>query len=564
MVNRMKQNKIYQYTATVLTVLLLLTAILPPVTVRAATGILTNITAAYTGGAAVVGEEIDAADVYVTGYYVSGGKMSTAQIKDSFLITPATVQKEGENRMTVHYQGYTAEFSVTGKKVLFIEAEYTGKDEVTVGSEIPKKNLKVTAYYTDGSEEEISNYTLPVTRIYQKGTNTFSVLYGSYMATFTVQGKEALAIEELIAYYYGDDAIVGNEIDKTKVEVMALYNDGRIETVKNFTLSPSAPSKEGMNKIIVSYGGASATMEVYAREKIMESIEVKYIGQGVIVGKTVDANDIEVIATYDDGTKGRVTAFETSGSLISYEGDNIVLVYCDYFIEEIVVPGIKGFVINYDNSISQVLFGSNYENTTVTLALNKNLERNSFLISQLDTEVIEQAVQRVVPTEEFIGFTVTYDADDLIKEFPMAMKVTVPSGYDPEHFGVYYTPNQRTIMAKLNGEFTDEEKTEYQFIITNPGTYVIVHEVSSLLVTDIEIEEEMTVKAGRNYSLMPIVLPINAENKKLSYWSSDEEIATVSENGKLRTYQEGTCDIWIEAQDGSGVRAIITLYVKPR
>ncbi|MGN0506231.1 MAG: Ig-like domain-containing protein [Lachnospiraceae bacterium] len=560
----MKQNKIHHYIAAVLTVLVLLTGVLPPVPAEAATGMLTNITAVYTGSAAVVGEEISTEDVYVTGYYVSGGKMSTAQIKDGFLITPATVQSEGENKMTVHYQEYTAEFSVTGKKVLYIEAEYTSDDEVTVGSEIPKKYLKVTAYYTDGSKAEISDYTLPVTKVYQKGINTFSVLYGSHVATFYVSGKEALAIEQLIAYYYGDEAIVGNELDKTNVEVMALYNDGRIETVKNFTLSPSAPSKEGLNNIVVTYGGASVTIEVYAREKIIESIEAQYIGQGVIVGRIVDANDIEVTATYEDGTKGRVTAFELSGSLINYEGDNIVLVYCDYFIKEVVVPGVKNFEITYDYSISQVLYDGSYELTTVTLAMNKDMAEDSFLISQLDADVIEQAVQRVVPTEEFIGFTITYDEDDLIKEFPMAMKVTVPSGYDSEQFGVYYTPNQRTIMAKLNGEFLDEEKTEYQFIVNKPGTYVLVHEVSNLLVTDIEIEKEMTLKAGRTYFLTPVVLPVNAENKNLSYWSSDEDIATVSENGKLCTYREGTCDIWIEALDESGAWAIVTLHVKKR
>ena len=118
-------------------------------------------------------------------------------------------------------------------------------------------------------------------------------------------------------------------------------------------------------------------------------------------------------------------------------------------------------------------------------------------------------------------------------------------------------------MAKLDGEFLDEQRTVYQFIVYNPGTYVLIHEVSNLLVTEIEVEEDMFVRAGRNYSLTPVVIPSNAENKKISYWSSDESIATVSENGKIRTYEEGTCEIWIEAQDGSGVKAIITLHVKP-
>lgn len=560
-----KQKKTYRYIAAFLTVFTLIVTSLPVLSAEAAPakGTLTSISAVYTGGTAVVGEEIKPENVYVTGYYVSGGKMNTSQIKEGFLITPPTVQREGENMMTVQYEGYTAVFSVTGKKVMYIEAEYVNNEEVTVGTELARKNIRVKAFYTDGTSEEVDGYTLPVTKVYQQGLNTFSVLYGSYVATFTVMGKAALAVEQLIAYYNGEEAVVGNEINKKDVEVIAIYNDGRTETVKNFTISPSIPSREGLNKMVVSYGGASVTIEVYAREKVVVSITAKYIGQGVVLGKMVDVNDIEVIATYDDGTTGRLSGFTTTGSVIEYEGDNIVLVSYDYFVEEIMVPGVKGFVVSYDNSMSQVLFGNYYEYTTATLGMNKNVPFGSFSISQLDAEVIEQAVYRVVPTEEFIGFTVTYDADDLIKEFPMGMKVTLPNGYDPDHFGVYYTPNQTTIMAKLDGEFLDEQRTVYQFIVYNPGTYVLIHEVSNLLVTEIEVEEDMFVRAGRNYSLTPVVIPANAENKKVSYWSSDESIATVSENGKIRTYEEGTCEIWIEAQDGSGVKAIITLHVKP-
>ena len=77
--------------------------------------------------------------------------MNTSQIKEGFLVTPPTVQREGENMMTVQYEGYTAVFSVTGKKVMYIEAEYTNNEEVTVGTELVRKNIRVKAFYTDGS-----------------------------------------------------------------------------------------------------------------------------------------------------------------------------------------------------------------------------------------------------------------------------------------------------------------------------------------------------------------------------------------------------------------------------
>ena len=116
-------------------------------------------------------------------------------------------------------------------------------------------------------------------------------------------------------------------------------------------------------------------------------------------------------------------------------------------------------------------------------------------------------------------------------------------------------------MAKVNGEFLDEEQTEYEFVVYEPGTYILVNEISNRLVEEIFIEEKLELKVNRNFSLNPQVFPLSAENKEVTYWSSDEEIATVSENGKIRTLSEGTCEIRIEAEDGSGVFAIVTLKV---
>ncbi|MBR2401794.1 MAG: Ig-like domain-containing protein, partial [Lachnospiraceae bacterium] len=198
----------------------------------------------------------------------------------------------------------------------------------------------------------------------------------------------------------------------------------------------------------------------------------------------------------------------------------------------------------------------------VTIGMATGVEQGAFWIEPLDELIARRIVQRVVPTEEYIPFVIAYDDDEMVTKFPMAVKVTVPFGYDPEYFGVYYTPNQKSIMAKLDGEFTDEEKTEYQFIVYEPGAYVLIHEVKNLLVEEIVVKEEVTLAPNRNYSIKPVVLPKKAENRDVEYWSSDERIATVSERGQVRTLAEGTCEIWVKAMDGSGVYSIVTITVK--
>lgn len=529
--------------------------------VDAATKVLTQISAVYLGDSVEVGKSIDSTKLYVTAYYVTNGRVTSETVKSGYTVTPSVVSATGQNTLVVYYQGYSATITVSGKRPVSLTAVYNGT-EVTVGNDFSEGNLKVTVVYSDGTSADVKDYVLPSKRVTAAGDNYFVVTYSGLSASFTVPGKDVLAVEQLIAYYYGEDVIVGNSIDKTKISVYAVYNDGTMEEVKQFNLTPATVMREGENTVVVSYGGCSAEIFVYGLEKEVVSFTAEYIGAGVILGETVDVNEVRVMATYNDGTVERTTAFQLSGSLITMEGENVVLVYCGGMIEQIIVPGVKGFTIDFTNQISTVVFSESLSYSTVTLALDQELGKNSFFLTQIDPLLVKQAVRRVVNTEDYIAFTVTYDDDEMVRHFPMAMRVTRPSDYDADQFAVYYTPNQKTIMAKLNGEYIEEAETTYQFLIYEPGTYIIVHAENNQQIEEIVLEENITVKAGRNYSLNPVVLPKTAVNQKLTYWSDDEEVATVSENGKVKTYRKGICNIWVEATDGSGVHAIVTLKVE--
>lgn len=529
--------------------------------VDAATKVLTQITAVYLGDSVEVGKSIDSTKLYVTAYYVTNGRVTSETVKSGYTVTPSVVSTTGQNTLVVYYQGYSQTITVLGKRPVSLTAVYNGT-EVTVGNDFSEGNLKVTVVYSDGTSADVKDYVLPSKRVTAAGDNYFVVTYSGLSASFTVPGKDVLAVEQLIAYYYGEDVIVGNSIDKTRISVYAVYNDGTMEEVKQFNLTPATVMREGENTVVVSYGGCSAEIFVYGLEKEVVSFTAEYIGAGVILGETVDVNEVRVMATYNDGTVERTTAFQLSGSLITMEGENVVLVYCGGMIEQIIVPGVKGFTIDFTNQISTVVFSESRSYSTVTLALDKELGRNSFFLTQIDPLLVKQAVRRVVNTQDYIAFTVTYDDDEMVRYFPMAMRVTRPSDYEADQFAVYYTPNQQTIMAKLNGEYIEEAETTYQFLIYEPGTYIIVHDENNQQVEEIVLEESITVKAGRNYSLKPVVLPKTAVNQKLTYWSDDEEVATVSENGKVKTYRKGICNIWVEATDGSGVHAIVTLKVE--
>lgn len=74
------------------------------------------------------------------------------------------------------------------------------------------------------------------------------------------------------------------------------------------------------------------------------------------------------------------------------------------------------------------------------------------------------------------------------------------------------------------------------------------------------VETEKVVKEGESFVLTPIFIPENASNKKITWTSSDQSIATVDQNGKVSTHSFGECTIKAISEDG-GFEAICKVIV---
>lgn len=563
----MKQKTIKKCIITTLMLAVMFCGFIGTKQVIAAVQQLEKLEGYYTGQPIEVGGKIDMKDIYLLAEYtITEGYVTMTDyeiVKSGFKINPSTVKEAGLNEIVVSYKDKTTVIYVEGKTVEYLTAEYIG-EEIYIGSKIPTEKFEVYAYFSDGTQEKVKNFKLSSTVVSKEGMNIIMVTYGEQVAQAYVYGKAPLAVEEIIAYYIGEPVIEGNSIDKSKIEVMVMYNDGTMKEVSNFNLNPTIVPEAGMNEITLTYGGVSTTIDVYGLERyvIPDSAVVTYIGQGVYVGETVNKEDIQVKVTYNDGSTGIIDEFSLYGDTIWEEGINTVVVYNEDFSAEVIVYGMKGFNADFSNSISEEFFDENGVSSEITLAVSWGMDAEQFQLLETDFDLMKRVVHRVIPTQDFIAFELVYNDDEMVLEFPMGMQVTVPDGYEPEYFGIYYKPKYSNIMAKLDGKFMNEEQTEYQVIIYEPGIYILVNEVSNILVTDIVVEtEELKLKPNRNYALKPMVLPVNADDTSVTYWCSDEEIATVSETGKIKTLKEGSCEIWIEANDDSGVYTIINLEV---
>lgn len=520
-------------------------AAMPERKAEAATKELAFISAVYTGDTVLVGNSIDLKKLTVMGLYSDG---SYVKLKD-YALSTYTVDKVGTNEITVFSEGVTASFNVEGKEVFAISAYYEDS-YVTVGQSLDLKKVKVYVFYSDGSDEYVTDFILPSTYVNKVGENEFSVFYAGKTEKFSVTGKNVKKPYMMFVNYFGGTVIVGNAPKREDFYVSILYTDNSLEEITGYEITPSIIQKEGSNTVIVSYGELEEEVKIYGISKTVEYITAEYVGLPVVVGKAVDPKDIKVTATFNDESKDIVTNFTLSGSVIYEIGDNIIGVFCGGAMTYINVRGVEAEIIDYDNGAEKFIRnGDDY--SWIKIAVGKKVKPELVTISKLDNGLVKKAMNRIVKTDKYITFQVSLEDPELDNNLPMTVKVTVPQGYDRENFAVLYTPNNKTIMAKMNGEFLKDGS--YEFKMFQPGTYIIADCTPLVLVETLVLEEEeLTLKIGRNYSLEPVIRPHEATNKEVEYSSTRPQIVSVDEHGMLTAHAKGTAIIRVEAKDGSG------------
>ena len=113
------------------------------------------------------------------------------------------------------------------------------------------------------------------------------------------------------------------------------------------------------------------------------------------------------------------------------------------------------------------------------------------------------------------------------------------------------------VTAKSNGTATITVTTKDQGK-TSKCTVTVAQ-----WLTSIEITSSLTLNVNKTASLSITVLPNNAKDKTVSWFSSNDEIATVDNNGKVEAKSVGSASIRVVANDGSGVSASCDVKVIP-
>ncbi|MBO5887759.1 MAG: Ig-like domain-containing protein [Bacteroidaceae bacterium] len=143
---------------------------------------------------------------------------------------------------------------------------------------------------------------------------------------------------------------------------------------------------------------------------------------------------------------------------------------------------------------------------------------------------------------------------------PAAGRCEDTSLYDAGSYGYYHSrtvgvgsvPSSHSIGLRLySSRIHSNGQSRYSGHSVRP-----VRVKESIAVSNIEISKtELSVKVGATSQLSAIILPENATNKAVVWASSNADVATVDETGKVFAVALGICTITCSATDGSSVKA---------
>ena len=303
---------------------------------------ITAMIAKYVGNSIPVGNEFNEDDLQIHVEYDDG---SLIRVKTGYTLTPASkvINIIGDNNYVVSLVSeddtlFTANLVIPGiKSLTSITAIYDGPT-LYQGQIIERKYLVVTAYYSDGSSNTVTNYSF----LSGDTVGTQSYTHISYngetckvdLPIYTIKSSR------LIAYYSGPNVEVNESapysFDLANVLVKIHYEsadgkNGNWETISpsSCTFTPTTIQHEGDNEILVEYEGKNGYVKCYMivpgikPVTKMTDLIVQYTGVPVVQGKSYSLERLIVKAYYSDGTTAIIkNGYQVSSNIITKIGVN--------------------------------------------------------------------------------------------------------------------------------------------------------------------------------------------------------------------------------------------------
>ena len=348
------------------------------------------------------------------------------------------------------------------------------KNVYHIGESVDYTGLKVSATYSDGSEKEITDYTLSLedgTILSKEQTYTIEIKYKEFSQSFTIEvlpimiGIKIASLPKKLTYY------VGEPIDYTGLEIAEIYSDGTIKEIADYTLSLGTGtilSKEQSYTIEVQYKSFSQTFTIDVLP-VITGIKIASLPKKTTyyIGETIDYDGLKISETYSDGSVKETTNYTLSlenGTILSKEQTYVIEVQYNGFSQTFnieVLPVITGIqILSLPLKITYYVGDSvNYDGLKVAVTYSNGTEEEitNYEISLKSGTVLSKE-QTCIITVQYKDFSQSFNIE--ILPIMTGIKITsLPNKtvyYDRE--AIDYTGLK---ISETYSDGTEKEITDY-------------------------------------------------------------------------------------------------------
>ncbi len=294
-----------------------------------------------------VGEALDLAGLVITAAYSDGSSNTvteyTTSPADGAMLDTVDTQTvvvtytEGDETRTANFTVEVESAPVVPVVLTSIAVSNTpAKTAYVVGETLDLTGLVVTAIYSDGSRNVVSDYTsslLDGAVLETAGAQIIAISYTEGDATATASFTVAVESEPVVPVL---DSITvssvpvkttytaGEALDLAGLVITAAYSNGSSSTVTGYTTNPADGTllgAVGTQTVVVNYtegdvtaAAVSFTVTVAAAPVVLESIAVGGMPSktAYTVGEALDLSGLIIVASYSDGSSSVVAGYTTS------------------------------------------------------------------------------------------------------------------------------------------------------------------------------------------------------------------------------------------------------------
>ncbi len=274
------------------------------------------------------GEELDLTGLGITATYGDG----MTEIITDYTVSGYDPDVYGTQTVTVTYNGKKVTFTVEviddrTKLTSIAITKLPNKIAYEKGEAFDSTGMIVTGYYSDGTSAPVTGYTVSTMNSLKTGTQTLTVTYEEFTATFTVTVGMVSATLSSIAIKANPNKtvyIVGDSFDSTGLVLTATYSDGSTkEITSGYSVGGFSSTSVGTKTVTITYEGKTTTFNVTVKENesdIKETYTITFNSNGGSSVNPITAEEGSAISMPVNPTKTGYTFagwMDTNGNSVS-------------------------------------------------------------------------------------------------------------------------------------------------------------------------------------------------------------------------------------------------------